>query len=153
MLATAALAFSAAASAGDSALVVQDDAATCSKRTGAPAQVVLSSESVLAGLQRSLTIRGYGLPGYLSNGRITFCTPKEQAAVEKGLIDLGARPQLVEERWWRDLVLRLGTASLLRELDLGLARPGLPPPAKRRLAAARARLSKRLKARPRPKVL
>ena len=70
ILAGSAFVLSAApAFAGDYELIVQDDAATCCARTGAPAKVVLSSQAVLADLERALTVRGQGLAGYYSNGR------------------------------------------------------------------------------------
>jgi len=122
------------AGAGDYQLVVQDDPAFCPPVRGAPSRKVMTSAEVVAELERSFTVRGHALWGHFSNARIAFCSSREQAAVEKGLVALGARPKLTDERQWRDVVLMLGSPTMLDAVNARLSEPDLSPIAKLRLA-------------------
>ena len=132
-----------AAVAGDSGLFVREDPRCDLPSRHPPVLKGLTSAEVLAGLERSFTVRGHGLWGVFTNGQVQFCGAAERRAFERGLAALGSRRRLVEGRWWRDVTGSLGSPGMLDALDEALRRQGLPAAAQRRLGAAKEALAQR----------
>ena len=124
-----------AAQAGDSSPLVADrPAAQCSVRDARFTET-LSSASVAAEVRGALTDRRAVIPGWLSNGRLTFCTAAERRAFERVLVEIGAQPVLARERAWADLLRMRRTASLRMRLRAVLTRCDLAARARARLRA------------------